>query len=210
MAKPDWIKINPTAGSNNGSFNVVVDENAGASRNGIVTVTGGELSKTVNVTQNEEQETDLTLNFESLIHQNGTRAIQFRIYILAGESMQTLKNIGSINHQLNYPDATKFPISIKFKAKKSKVMIKLSCIVNNILYNDSIANAGGKILKLRANGTVIGQGEILRVRANDTVIGQGEIRATDQTNKCTFTATLVEIGQWSDSNSYVLDYGIDF
>lgn len=41
MVKPDWIKINPTAGSNNGSFNVVVDENAGASRNGIVTVTGG-------------------------------------------------------------------------------------------------------------------------------------------------------------------------
>ena len=41
MAKPDWIKINPTTGSNNGSFNVVVDENAGASRNDIVTVTGG-------------------------------------------------------------------------------------------------------------------------------------------------------------------------
>lgn len=51
MAKPDWIKINPTAGSNNGSFNVVVDENAGASRNGIVTVTGEGLSKTVDVTQ---------------------------------------------------------------------------------------------------------------------------------------------------------------
>ena len=50
MAKPDWIKINPTAGSNNGSFNVVVDENAGASRNGIVTVTGG-LSKTCNIVQ---------------------------------------------------------------------------------------------------------------------------------------------------------------
>lgn len=41
MVKPDWIKINPTAGSNNSSFDVVVDENAGASRNGIVTVTGG-------------------------------------------------------------------------------------------------------------------------------------------------------------------------
>lgn len=26
MAKPDWIKINPTARSNNGSFNVVVDD----------------------------------------------------------------------------------------------------------------------------------------------------------------------------------------
>lgn len=51
MAKPDWIKINPTAGSNNGSFNVVVDENAGASRNGIVTVTGGGLSKTCDIVQ---------------------------------------------------------------------------------------------------------------------------------------------------------------
>lgn len=50
MAKPDWIKINPTAGSNNGSFNVVVDENAGASRNGIITVTGG-LSKTCDIVQ---------------------------------------------------------------------------------------------------------------------------------------------------------------
>lgn len=41
MAKPDWITINPTTGSNNGSFNVVVDENAEASRNGIIIVTGG-------------------------------------------------------------------------------------------------------------------------------------------------------------------------
>ena len=41
MAKPDWIKINPTAGSNNGRFYNIVDENAGASRNGIITVTGG-------------------------------------------------------------------------------------------------------------------------------------------------------------------------
>ena len=154
------------------------------------------MSKTVDVTQNEEQETDLTLNFESLINQNAaTRAAWFRILILAGESMQTLENIGSINHRPNYSDATKFPTSIKFKAKKSKVMIKLSCIVNNISYNDSIADADGKILKLRANGTVI---------------GQGEIHVTGQINKCTFMATLVEIGQWSDSNSYELDYGVDF
>ena len=51
MAKPDWIKINPTAGSNNGSFNVVVDKNAGASRNGIITVTGGGVSKTCDIVQ---------------------------------------------------------------------------------------------------------------------------------------------------------------
>lgn len=51
MAKPDWIKINPTAGSNNGSFNIIVDENAGAFRNGIITVTGERLSKTCDIVQ---------------------------------------------------------------------------------------------------------------------------------------------------------------
>lgn len=51
MAKPDWITINPTAGSNNGSFNIIVNENAGASRNGIITVTGGGLSKTCDIVQ---------------------------------------------------------------------------------------------------------------------------------------------------------------
>lgn len=51
MAKPDWITINPTAGSNNGSFNIIVDENAGASRNDIITVTGGGLSKTCDIVQ---------------------------------------------------------------------------------------------------------------------------------------------------------------
>ena len=51
MAKPDWITINPTAGSNNGSFNIIVDENAGASRNGIITVAGGGVSKTCDIVQ---------------------------------------------------------------------------------------------------------------------------------------------------------------
>lgn len=51
MAKPDWIKTNPTAGSNNGSFNIIVDKNAGASRNGIITVTWGGGSKTCNIVQ---------------------------------------------------------------------------------------------------------------------------------------------------------------
>lgn len=51
MTKPDWIKINSTAGSNNGSFNIIVDENAGASRNGIITVTGEGLSKTCDIVQ---------------------------------------------------------------------------------------------------------------------------------------------------------------
>ena len=50
MAKPDWIKITPASGSNNGSFDVVAAKNTGAARNGIITVAGG-VSKTCDIVQ---------------------------------------------------------------------------------------------------------------------------------------------------------------
>lgn len=194
MSKSNWINTSPNSGNNNGSIQVTVQANNGDSRQGSIVVSGEGLSKTINVNQNEEQENDLTLNFKNLINrQVYTSAARFKIQVLAGESLQTVKAIGVLDHHPNYSSATKFPTSIRFKAKKSKVMVKLVCIANNISYHSSIDSAGGKILKLRANGTVIGQGEIL---------------VTGQVNNCSFDATLIEIGQWSDSNSYELDYGI--
>ena len=41
MAKPDWITVSPTSGSNNGSFGVIAAKNTGLTRNGIITVAGG-------------------------------------------------------------------------------------------------------------------------------------------------------------------------
>lgn len=40
MAKPDWITVTPTSGSNNGSFYVISAKNTGVARNGIITVAG--------------------------------------------------------------------------------------------------------------------------------------------------------------------------
>lgn len=51
MAKPSWISISPTSGNNDGSFDVVAAKNTGAARNGIITVAGGEVSKTVTIDQ---------------------------------------------------------------------------------------------------------------------------------------------------------------
>lgn len=51
MAKPDWITISPASGSNNGSFDVVAAKNTGVPRNGIITVAGGEVSKTCDIGQ---------------------------------------------------------------------------------------------------------------------------------------------------------------
>ena len=51
MAKPNWVSISPTSGNNDGSFDVVTAKNTGAARNGIITVAGGEVSKTVTIDQ---------------------------------------------------------------------------------------------------------------------------------------------------------------
>lgn len=51
MAKPDWITISPASGSNNGGFDVIAAANTEAARNGIITVTGGRLSKTCDIVQ---------------------------------------------------------------------------------------------------------------------------------------------------------------
>lgn len=52
MAKPDWITVTPTSGSNNGSFDVIAAANTEAARNGIITVAGGgRVSKTCDIVQ---------------------------------------------------------------------------------------------------------------------------------------------------------------
>lgn len=52
MAKPNWITITPASGLNNGSFDVTAASNTGSARNGIITVAGGKVSKTLDVSQN--------------------------------------------------------------------------------------------------------------------------------------------------------------
>lgn len=51
MAKPDWITVSPASGSDNGSFDVIAAANTEVARNGIITVTGGGLSKTCDIVQ---------------------------------------------------------------------------------------------------------------------------------------------------------------
>lgn len=52
MAKPSWISVSPASGTNNGSFDVTASDNyINPARKGVVTVTGGGISKTINVSQ---------------------------------------------------------------------------------------------------------------------------------------------------------------
>lgn len=103
MAKPDQIKINPTAGSNNGSFNVVVDENAGDSRNGIVTVTWAGLSKTVDVNQAKVAPAVIIKIQDALYFPDGTSNNPIRVaskqITLNDGSKATAFNLGTISLQ---------------------------------------------------------------------------------------------------------------
>lgn len=49
--KKDFVEVTSASGSNNGSFDVVCDENTGDTRSTVITVEGGGVSKTVNVSQ---------------------------------------------------------------------------------------------------------------------------------------------------------------
>lgn len=49
--KKDFVEVTPASGSNNGSFDVVCDENTGDTRSTVITVGGGGVSKTINVSQ---------------------------------------------------------------------------------------------------------------------------------------------------------------
>lgn len=51
MAKPDWITVTPASGSDNGSFDVTAAANIVSARNGIITVAGGGVSKTCDISQ---------------------------------------------------------------------------------------------------------------------------------------------------------------
>lgn len=52
MAKPSWISVSPTSGQNDGSIQVTVDENTNpVNRSGAVEVTGGGITKSIDVSQ---------------------------------------------------------------------------------------------------------------------------------------------------------------
>lgn len=52
MTKPSWISVSPASGTNNGSFDVIANDNyINPAREGVVTVTGGGINKTIDVNQ---------------------------------------------------------------------------------------------------------------------------------------------------------------
>lgn len=60
----NWILATPTQGSGNGSVNITVGENTTSEREGVITISGGGVTKTVSIKQNK-------LNLTGLENSNG-------------------------------------------------------------------------------------------------------------------------------------------
>ena len=103
MAKPDWITITPTSGSNNGSFDVTAAANTELARNGIITVTGGRVSKTLDVNQ-AKVALPVTINIQSALYspndttQNSIR-VSSKLITLNDGSKATAFYLGIISLQ---------------------------------------------------------------------------------------------------------------
>lgn len=80
MAKPNWISISPTSGNNDGSFDVTAKDNyLNPAREGIITVAGGGINKTIDINQKSNR---LTLQ---RVHQAGQSYPPAKIKTHAGK-----------------------------------------------------------------------------------------------------------------------------
>ena len=117
MAKPDWITVTPASGSNNGSFDVVAAKNTGAARNGIITVAGGEVSKTLDVNQTKvapavtinildalyfpdsTSKNPIKVGIKQITLNNGSKATAFDLGIISLQQGNTFRIVCMCNNE---------------------------------------------------------------------------------------------------------------
>lgn len=80
--KKDFVEIANDSGTNNGSFDVVCEQNSGNKRSTILTVSGGGVNKTINITQK-------ALNLESIKIAGGIYSSNGTLVAIGGFGMST-------------------------------------------------------------------------------------------------------------------------
>ena len=78
----DFVEVANDSGTNNGSFDVVCEQNSGNKRSTILTVSGGGVNKTINITQKAS-------NFESIEIAGGIYSSDGTLVTIAGFGMST-------------------------------------------------------------------------------------------------------------------------
>lgn len=201
----DFVEVTPASGSNNGSFDVVCDENTGYARSTVITVGGGGVSKTINVSQ--AKKSDLfavgdvlqvalgTGIFEGDVTQydaaNKTCVIQLR-KVLAGRAslmpmgIKAFFGISAINGVVTKPDQFAPPTYFAYENDGKNYPLNLSESVTGYIFEPNTTDI--QILNKRANDLPFENGLFKAViEGIDVYIGYDKynIRAV-QMHGCTF------------------------
>lgn len=202
----DFVEVANDSGTNNGSFDVVCDENTGNARSTVITVGGGRgVSKTVNVSQ--AKKSDLfavgdvlqvalgTGIFEGDVTQydaaNKTCVIQLRKVQAGRASLMAMGTkaffgISAINGVVTKPDQFALPTYFAYENDGKNYPLNLSKTVTGYIFESNTTDV--QILNKRANDLPFENGLFKAViEGIDVYIGYDEynVRAV-QMHGCTF------------------------
>lgn len=203
--KKDFVEVTPASGSNNGSFDVTCGENTGDIRSTVITVGGGGVSKTVNVSQ--AKKSDLfavgdvlqvalgTGIFEGDVTQydaaGKTCVVQLRKVLAGRPSLMAMGTkaffgIYAINGVIIKPDQFAPPTYFAYKTDGKNYPLNLSETVTGYIFEPNTTDV--QILNKRANDLPFENGLFKAViEGIDVYIGYDEynVRAV-QMHGCTF------------------------
>lgn len=203
--KKDFVEVTPASGSNNGSFDVVCDENTGDARSTVITVGGGGVSKTVNVSQAKKSDLFVvgdvlqvalgTGIFEGDVTQydaaNKTCVVQLRKVQAGRASLMAMGTkaffgISAINGVVTKPDQFAPPTYFAYENNGKNYPLNLSETVTGYIFEPNTTDV--QILNKRANDLPFENGLFKAViEGIDVYIGYDKynVRAV-QMHGCTF------------------------
>lgn len=166
--KKDFVEVTPASGSNNGSFDVVCDENTGDARSTVITVGGGGVSKTVNISQAKKSDLfavgdvlQIALGngvFEGDVTQydatNKTCVVQLRkvqtgIVSFTAASTKAFFGILAINGIVTKPDQFAPPTYFAYENEGKNYSLNLSEFLTGYVFESNTTD--GRILNKRTN-----------------------------------------------------------
>lgn len=203
--KKDFVEVTPASGSNNGSFDVTCGENTGDTKSTVITVGGGGISKTINVSQAKKSDlfavNDVlqvalgTGIFEGVVTQydaaNKTCIVQLRKVQAGRASLMAMGTkaffgIAIINGVVTKPDQFAPPTYFAYENDGKNYPLNLSKTVTGYIFEPNTTDI--QILNKRANDLPFENGLFKAViEGIDVYIGYDEynVRAV-QMHGCTF------------------------
>lgn len=181
----DFVEVANDSGTNNGSFDVVCEQNSGNERSTILTVSGGEVNKTINITQKASNLGSIKIA-GGVYSSNGTlvtigsfgMSTDIRVSMISSQMVRfifptPIQEIDRVNGNPTSFLRIKVNAEIPSHYKGEKVVAFLESINGNTIYTpkkdltvDVYSELGKNVFDLNlAGGITIGNTEIININS---------------------------------------------